>query len=216
MQPSNQVSSNQLSSDWFKHPVWWQDIHSRTCTLTRRGPHDAKFLRSLWERPGFIEDFHPLASPLPASDERLQEILEQEFADTLDNSKNLHWIIRTPDLRPWGLASLCGISLKHQRAEIMLGVLPEKPFALPISAMLMIYIFFFRVMKFNKLYSLIFTDNQRSLETSTSLGFRNEGLLKKHLFNQKKGGFIDVNQMGLLEGDAFSEKNKKIMKKLLA
>jgi RimJ/RimL family protein N-acetyltransferase len=212
----HQDADKQFSSDWFNHPIWWKNIHSRTCTLTRRNPEDAAFLRQLWETPEFIEDFHPLAAPLPASDEKLEQILKQEFADTLEKNRNLNWIIRTPDLRPWGLVSLCGVSLKHRRAEVMLGVLPEKPFGLPISAMLMIYLFFFKSMKFNKLQAFIFPDNTRSLQTTANLGFRNEGLLKKHLFYPKKEAFLDVHQMGALEENAFSIKNQKIMKKLLA
>jgi len=200
---------------WLAHPLWRQNILSRSCILTRRKSEDAPFLRLLWSAPEFIDDFHPLAPPLPESDEELEKILQKEFSSTIDQSRSLHWIIRSADFQPWGLLSLCQISIQHRRAEVMLGVLPGKPFGLPIAAMLMTYIFFFKSIKFNKLCSLVFSGNQESFNTTRSLGFREEGVLMKHLYNPKIGDFCDVHQFGLLSTEAFSTKNSRLMHKLL-
>lgn len=204
------------SAKWLEHPVWRQNILSRSCVLTRRKPEDAAFLRLLWSTPAFISSFHPLAPPLPESDEVLEKILQKEFLSTIDQSRSLHWVIRSPDFQPWGLLSLCQISIQHRRAEIMLGVLPGKPFGLPIAAMLMIYIFFFKSIGFNKLCSLVFLENEESFKTTRSLGFAEEGVLAKHLFNPKTGDYCDVHQFGILKQEAFSEKNTRLMHKLLS
>lgn len=213
---SDQADQQEASlARWINHPIWWQDISARNCVLTRRNPKDAQFLRLLWSNKDFISEFHPLAPPLPESDEVLDRILQKEFLSPSDKSRNIHWVVRSADLRPWGLLSLCDMSLQHRRAEIMIGVLPDKPFGLPIAAMLMIYVFFFKSIKFNKLCSLVFSGNHNSLQTTMNLGFKQEGFLLKHVIDKRSGTYCDIHQMGLLEADAFSEKNLKLMKKIL-
>ncbi len=95
---------------------------------------------------------------------------------------------------PFGLLSLTDVSPQHRRAEVLLGVLPEAPFAIVTTAMLLLFQFFFRVVRFNKLYALVFTDNSHSLKSTLHLGFRQEGLLAQ---------------------DAFSPGNLRLMRKLL-
>jgi hypothetical protein len=111
--------------------------------------------------------------------------------------------------------SLTDLSLQNRRAEILLGVLPEAPFGLATAAMLMQFHFFFKLMKFNKLYSLIFSDNLHSLRGTLHLGFRHEGLQRQHTRDPATGKYVDVVQTGLLAEDAFDRKNLLLMDKLL-
>lgn len=199
----------------LEHPIWWQDICTNRCILTRRHPQDAVFLRQLWKTPGFMQDFHPLAASLPESDTDLKAILQREYESLPLKSRGLHWIVRTPDRTPWGLLSLCDIALPHRRAEIMLGTLPGRPFALPVAAMLMAFIFFFKSIKFHKLCSLVFSDNMHSLHGTLSLGFREEGRLISHAYDPRANAYRDIHQFGIHEEEAFSIKNQRLMKKLL-
>ena len=204
-----------MNSQWLNQSVWWQNIQSHSCLLTRRQAHDAPFMRTLWADQAFMHAFHRLAPPLPAADYDLVAVLNREYHSTIDKSRALHWVVRTPHGEPWGLLSLTDISLQHKRAEVLLGVLPGVPFGLTTAAMLMLFQFYFRVMKFNKLYSLVFADNRHSLRGTLHLGFKQEGLLRKHTFDPLTRSHVDVVQMGLLADEAFSLSNTRLMHRLL-
>ena len=127
----------------------------------------------------------------------------------------MHWIVRDPSGRPWGLLSLTDISLLHKRAEVLLGVLPGAPFGLAMAAMLMLFNLYFKANQFNKLYSLVFADNPHSLKGTLHLGFKQEGLLRRHTLDPTSQAYMNVIQTGLLAQDAFSPSNIRLMKKLL-
>ena len=190
-------------------------LRSRSCVLTRRNANDAAFMRMLWADPVFMRSFHRLAPPLPVADQELQRILNVEFQNPVAKSRAMHWTVRDPSGRPWGLLSLTDISLLHKRAEVLLGVLPGAPFGLATAAMLMLFHFYFTTNKFNKLYSMVFADNPYSLKGTLHLGFKQEGLLRRHTLDPASQTCVDVIQTGLLAEDAFSPSNIRLMKKLL-
>lgn len=162
-----------------------------------------------------MHEFHRLAPPLPTSDLELAAALEREFTSPIERCPAAHWVVRSPTGTPFGLLSLTDVSLQHRRAEVLLGVLPEAPFAIVTTAMLLLFQFFFRVVRFNKLYSLVFTDNSHSLKSTLHLGFRQEGLLAQHILDPDSQTFVDLIQTGLLAQDAFSPGNLRLMRKLL-
>lgn len=190
-------------------------LRSRSCVLTRRNARDAAFMRTLWADRVFMHSFHRLAAPLPPEDSELQRILNAEYQNPVAKSRAVHWIVRAPSGQPWGLLSLTDVSLQHKRAEVLMGVLPGAPFGLVTAAMLMLFHFYFKAHQFNKLYSMVFADNPHSLKTTLHLGFRQEGLLRRHTLDPTSQTYMDVIQTGLLAQDAFSASNIRLMKKLL-
>jgi len=204
-----------MDDQWLKNKLWWQTMQSRSCVLSRRKGDDARFIRTVWAREGFVRDFHRLARPLPKSDKELVRVLNNEYWQTIDQSRAIHWIVRSVDNCPWGLLSLTDLSLQHRRGEVLLGILPGAPFGLGAAAMLMLFHFYFRLMKFHKLYSLVFSDNVHSLNGTLHLGFTQEGVLRQHVFDPVAQVYQDLIQTGLLAQDAFSEKNIKLMNRLL-
>lgn len=190
-------------------------LRSRSCVLTRRNANDAAFMRRLWADPVFMRSFHRLAPPLPVADHELQRILNGEFQNPVAKSRAMHWIVRDPSDRPWGLLSLTDVSLLHKRAEVLTGVLPGAPFGLATAAMLMLFHFYFKTNNFNKLYSMVFADNPHSLKTTLHLGFKQEGVLRRHTLDPASQTCVDVIQTGLLAEDVFSPGNIRLMKKLL-
>ena len=204
------VSLHPPNSEAVRHT-----LRSRSCVLTRRNANDAAFMRMLWADPVFMRSFHRLAPALPVADHELERILNVEFQNPVAKSRALHWTVRDPSGRPWGLLSLTDISLLHKRAEVLLGVLPGAPFGLATAAMLMLFHFYFTTNKFNKLYSMVFADNPYSLKGTLHLGFKQEGLLRRHTLDPASQTCVDVIQTGLLAEDAFSPSNIRLMKKLL-
>lgn len=201
---------------WEHQPIFWSDIESGMCKLTRRNASDANFIEELWREQDFLYSFHRHASKLPKTKQELEKILEREFISTMGSSKSLHWIVRDKSTKPWGILSLTDISLLHKRAEVLLGVLPNAPQGLSVSAMLVLFRFYFKVMKFNKLCSLVYDDNMHSLKGALHLGFKEEGRLRKHVLDPKSGKYVDLIQTGLLAEDAFNPTTQRLMQRLLS
>lgn len=200
---------------WQHSPVFWQQMTAGICVLTRRCGEDAAFLREIWNDKDFVYRFHRHSAPLPPSDLELQRILNRELCSIISESHALHWIVRDGHGRPWGLLSLCEISMVHRRAEILLGILPGAPTGIAAAAMLMLFQFYFNVMKFNKLVSLVYSENMLSLKSTLHLGFRKEGQLRNHACDPRTGRYLDLVQFGLLKEDAFHPGNQRLMERLL-
>ena len=200
---------------WQHNPIFWSDISAGSCVLTRRNANDHAFVRQLFELPGFRRSFHRNANSLPQDNALLQSKLDEEMASILSESGALHWVVRDAQRQPWGLLSLCDVSLTHQRAEILMGMRPNAPLGLTPAAMLMLYEFYFKFMKFNKLVSFIYKDNPNSLKSTLHLGFEVEGQLHQHNLDPETGQFLDVTQLGLNKGQAFSQSNQKLARRLL-
>ena len=200
---------------WQHNPIFWSDISAGACVLTRRSSNDHAFLKELFNLHGFMRSFHRNANPLPDNTTLLKEILDQELASTLSESRALHWIVRDANRQAWGLLSLCDLSLTHKRSEILLGMHPNAPMGLTGSAMLMLYEFYFKFMKFNKLTSFIYKENSNSIKSTLHLGFEVEGNLLAHNFDPETGKYLDVIQLGLNRSRAFSISNQRLARRLL-
>ena len=211
---SNSVDTRNLL--FVNLPIFWTELRAGKYSLRRRNESDIEFIQSLWSNEDFMYEFHRHATPLPKDDEILRQILRREYLATFLENQAIHWIIRTDTGEKFGLLSLVNISLTHKRAEVLLGVRPEAPSGLSVASMLMLFEFYFRVMRFNKLYSQVFTDNPRSLKSTLHLGFSAEGTLKKHVFDPKSQRFVDIVQTGIFASEAFSERNGRLMERLFA
>lgn len=196
-------------------PIFWSELRAGKYRLTRRSEADAEFIRTVWSNTDFMYAFHRHASPLPQDNQKLTQLLRKEYLASFLENQSIHWIIQMLDGEKFGLLSLVNVSLAHKRAEVLLGVLPGAPKGISVASMLMLFEFYFRVMKFNKLYSQVFVDNPHSLKSTLHLGFSREGVLRRHVLDPRSKQFVDIVQTGLLADEAFSEKNKRLMERLL-
>jgi len=201
---------------WQHQPLLWSDIQAGICKLTRRQGSDAEFVHHLWQDRQLVYSFHRHAAPIPQDLQQLAAILEKEFLHTVGDSRAMHWIVRDTHSAPWGLISLTEISLVHKRAEVMLGMLPNAPLGLSAAAMLVLFQFYFKALKFNKLCSFVYEDNMHSLKGTLHLGFEVEGRLRQHVVDPQTGAYVDLIQTGLLAHNAFAPRTQKLMRRLLA
>jgi len=199
---------------WQHHPFFWSKINCGNFSLTRRNSSDADFIESLWTDANFRRRFHRQAADLPPR-VQLEKLLRREFLSLIGESKALHWIVRDKLGLAQGLLSLTDISMQHRRAEVLLGLSPEVPFGTAAAAMLMLFQFYFRAMKFHKLVSMIYTDNYHALKSTVHLGFRIEGTLRGHMLDPRSGHYVDMYQLGLLENEALGIANQKLMRRVL-
>lgn len=198
------------------HPIWWAEMKAGICKLSRRSSKDIDFVRQIWNQKGFIYSFHRHANNLPEDDDKLKQLLDREYLALVSESHAVHWIVNDQTGKPWGLLSITGISLIHKRAEVLLGILDGAPRGLSTAAMLMLFQFYFKAIKFNKLLSFVYEDNPHSLKGTLHLGFKEEGRLRKHVLDPRSNQYVDLIQTGLLAENAFSENNKRLMKRLLS
>jgi hypothetical protein len=198
------------------HPIWWADIKSAKCQLSRRSRNDLVFVRKIWEQKDFIYSFHRHANKLPNDDDKLAQLLDKEYLSLISESHAIHWIVKDCQGKPWGLLSITSISLTHKRAEVLLGLLDGAPIRLSTAAMLILFQFYFKAIKFNKLLSFVYEDNPHSLKGTLNIGFKEEGRLKKHVIDPRSNQYVDLIQTGLLVEDAFTENNKRLMQRLLS
>src|SRR6187549_1097826 len=136
---------------WQHQPLFWADLAAGNCLLTRRRGADAAFIRELWSDEEFTHRFHRMATRIPQQQAELERILNSEYVSLLGDMDSLHWMVRDKQRRPWGILSLTNISRSHKRAEILLGVKDDAPFGLATAAMLLLFRFYFEVLKFHKL-----------------------------------------------------------------
>jgi len=198
------------------HPIWWSEIKAGICQLTRSSSKYIDFVRKVWEQKDFIYSFHRHANSLPNDNEKLAQLLDKEYLALVSESHAIHWIVKDRNGKPWGLLSITGISLTHKRAEVLLGVADGAPIRLSTAAMLMLFQFYFKAIKFNKLLSFVYEDNPHSLKGTLHIGFKEEGRFIKHVIDPKSNQYVNLIQTGLLAEDAFSENNKRLMQRLLS
>lgn len=213
---SNLDSSKYQNLLFENHPIWWSEIKAGICQLSRRSSKDLDFVRQIWARKDFIYSFHRHANNLPDNNEKLAQLLDREYFALVSESHAIHWIVKDSTGKPWGLLSITGISLTHKRAEVLLGLLDGAPIRLSTAAMLILFQFYFKAIKFNKLLSFVYEDNPHSLKGTLNIGFKEEGRLKKHVIDPRSNQYVDLIQTGLLVEDAFTENNKRLMQRLLS
>jgi diamine N-acetyltransferase len=104
-----------------------------------------------------------------------------------------------------GTVGLYNINTRHQRAiwRVRLDPLYQGK-GIAYEAVNLVLDYGFNTLNINKIISDSFADNQAIVNLSQKLGFKKEGLLKKHYFH--KGEFRDAIQFGLLRED-FNKKN---------
>jgi hypothetical protein len=198
------------------HPIWWAEIKAGICQLSRRSSKDLDFVREIWNHKDFIYSFHRHANNLPNDSDKLAQLLDKEYFALLSESHSIHWIVKDMHGKPWGLLSITGISLIHKRAEVLLGILDGAPRGLSTASMLILFQFYFKAIKFNKLLSFVYEDNPHSLKGTLHIGFKEEGRFKKHVIDPRSNQYVNLIQTGLLAEDAFSENNMRLMKRLLS
>ena len=197
------------------NPIWWAEISAGICKLSRRSSKDADFVRQIWSDRDFIYSFHRHANSLPNELDKLKKLLDKEYLALISDTHAIHWIVKDRIGKPWGLLSITGVSLAHKRAEVLLGITDGAPLGLSTAAMLVLFQFYFKAIRFHKLLSFIYEDNPHSLKGTLHLGFKEEGRLRKQVIDPRSNDYVNLIQTGLLAEDAFSEANKCLMKRLL-
>jgi RimJ/RimL family protein N-acetyltransferase len=112
------------------------------------------------------------------------------------------------------MASLTDISLRHGRAELIIGVRGAAP-GLALEASLLLLEFAFRTLRLRKLHSTVYGGNEYALRSTRHLGFELEGRLRQHVQDPRTRECLDLCLFGLLPQEFFSAGNQRLAARLL-
>lgn len=208
------------------HPIWVFPIENERVRIRVRTPLDHQFVTDCYTNESFMNNYNRyLAGSLRQS--KSQQNTRHPDRLAVYKNKSIQWVIEKIDslnpeetqYTPIGLASLAEIHWVHRRAEILIGFPNATKFngtRIPSTAMLMILDFAFNRIGFNKLVSIVYADNVHAQKSTLAIGFKQEGLLKNHLFDRKLNRWISVYQNAMLI-EEFGENTQlaKLSKKLL-
>lgn len=198
------------------HPAWLQPLETENVRIRVREPKDDSFVGACYANQAFMNNYNRYLS---GSFRRSRVSKGAQAGNRLVVYKNkcIQWVVERIDstdsgdliYTPVGLASLADIQLTHRRAEILIGF-PAADFnggKLRVSAMLMIMNFAFNTIGFNKLTSIVYSDNAHAQKSTLALGFSQEGYFKNHLFDPNSNSWLSTYQNAMLLDD-FLNNNK--------
>lgn len=195
------------------HPAWWEPLKVRGIELHRRAPEYAEFVQDAFSDAAFRLQFSP--SFLPQVDDRadLSERLHHEYLTPPFLSHNAHWVVLSRD-EPVGFISLCGLDFTHKKAEFLVGFPRRDRSFSSVGSSLFLIDHAFNRLGLEKLFSLVRLDNELSQKSTESLGFRNEGILRGELLDQKSGQRHSLYRNGLLRSEfEASSRTQKLMER---
>lgn len=179
-------------------------IIGRRVTLQKATLEDAPFLAECYNQIEFRR-LYRLSFTQPVSNEVFERELATQKPTLLNTLKKIEWIIyrkqneHTESL-PIGLVSLVDINLIHKTAEFQIGIAQSKDKLVGIAAeaSFLAMEFAFKILALHKLYSYVYGFNQHSQRSTLSLGFTQEGLLRKQYWDPIEQKHINLFFNGFL------------------
>lgn len=209
------------------HPLWVLPMENERVRIRARTPLDHQFVMDCYANESFMSNYNRYLAGSLRQSQSQQKSAHRPDRLTVYKNKSIQWVIEKVDplnsgkihYTPIGLASLAEIHWVHRRAEILIGFPNATKFngtRIPLTAMLMILDFAFNRIGFNKLVSIVYANNVHAQKSTLAIGFKQEGLLRNHLFDHKLNRWISVYQNAMLM-EEFGENTQlaKLSKKLL-
>ncbi len=173
--------------------LWLQPVIGKRLSLRRTAVSDAEYIFACYQNQAFMHFYNRLVQV--QSLEHLSQQLQEESKTHPYQNKAINWVImHNTRQHPLGLANLVDIQLTHRRAEFLVGI-PEQQdrhAGSGLEATLLVLDFAFNRLQLNKIITLIYSDNQASLDNNVALGFRRESYFQQHLWDSKQQHFIDL------------------------
>lgn len=211
-----QVSS--ISLDENKNAAYLLD--GPRVVLERASPKHAEYIYSTFSNVDFWQKYRRTQK----RDVSMMQLVEKlEYDDNTSPARLgiLEWVICRKDgdeLIPLGFAALSNYSAQQRRAEFLIGIVESDDVkaGIGLEASLLIFDYAFNVINLHKLTSIVYKANKSAQISTLSLGFTQEGILRKHYFDSSSQEFIDLIQNGfLLEDFRNSRRLAKLSRKLL-
>jgi UDP-4-amino-4,6-dideoxy-N-acetyl-beta-L-altrosamine N-acetyltransferase len=136
------------------------------------------------------------------------------FEGFIEDPDRHGWII-TQSARPCGFLMLKGLTSPQQRAEWgwYIGEADARGRGAGRAAQALGLDIAFRGRGLQRVWAEVMADNEAALKAQAAAGFRREGYLRRHAFNE--GGFRDVVILGIL-AEEWTERRDKVIGDLAA
>lgn len=201
--------------------LWLNPLATDCVRLQRYRATDTDFLWLCYCDSAFMQLYNRF-TPAPASKTALKEKLRQEENLHPLKQKAVHWVVSTRandnSWQPIAIASLVNIDLSHRRAEYLIGTpFPEErnQRAGPTATLLVLDLVFNRL-GFNKLLTLVYSDNEYSQRNCIAQGFNAEGLLRDQLWDASSKQYLSLYSNSMTLSDFRSNRRlAKLSQRLL-
>jgi diamine N-acetyltransferase len=200
-------------------PLWKTSLQGNNILLNQRELSDVDNLLQWLSVKEFMGLFQPLAAATPER-EGLESLIRNQKMSVV-KSRAIHWVIRQRKgevFYPVGLASLVDIRFQSRKAEFILGI-PNKCLhgsSVGLESTLLILDFVFNHIGLIKLTSVVVAHNDLAQKSTLSVGFTQEGFLKKHLRNSRTGQCYDAYLNGIIVDDFRQNRRlSRVSKRLL-
>lgn len=184
-------------------PIGLQDLIGTHITLIRSAPEHTDFIYHCYQNDNFM-DLYRLAQNRKLSKKEIKDRLAAEQSRLPQELKRIEWIILKNDnvqQIPIGIAALADHQVSHRRAEFLLGIpdVQHQKGLLSLETSLLVLDFAFNQAGLHKVISLVYGYNNDAQKNTLHLGFKQEGVLKDHIYSSQ--GFIDLFQNAMLRTD---------------
>lgn len=159
--------------------------------LIPMGLKDAEFIVNLRNKE---EVFNYSFSNIP-----LYDFGHNRWLNEINTTNNIFFIIEHKE-KKIGYINITNIDYLNEKGEYAIALDPQetgKGIAYKASQLLFNYVF--TNLKINKIYLLVFSENERAKKLYEKLGFEQEGYFKKEVF--KNGRFQNVIRMALFRDE---------------
>jgi RimJ/RimL family protein N-acetyltransferase len=181
---------------------------------------DSRFLFRCYQDYNFMRLYRSWHTQKHFSEERIKEQLIEEQKLSPLQIKKIEWIVWRKYINtkvPVGLAGLVDYHAVNKQTEFTIGLLDEyRKSGMGFEASLLIFDFAFNTLDLNKLASIVYWYNKEAQKSTLKLGFTQEGVLRKHHWDEHDRQLIDVYYNGLLQEEFRSSKRlSRASKRLL-
>lgn len=181
-------------------PFWRAGRKGRRVCLRRMNTSHFDFLFRCRSDTAFHHQYNLFQD---VSETAIRNDLKVAQAPPLDSNK-IEWVVERNG-KAIGLAALVGLNLPNRRAEILVGFPENPPFGSATEATLLVLEFAFSIIRLNRVYSYVYSDNTDGARNTLHLGFKHEGALREHVYDPHKNRYLDLNTYGLLAKDYFRD-----------
>lgn len=156
-----------------KH-LWLRTVERRDLETMRRWRNSPEIAR-------FYEDMRPIG-----------EAQQEQWFQRMSQDANSYYFIIEDASGPLGVCNLKNVNWIHRNADWGIYFAPREQgnAMLPVEASLLLLDWAFDCLNLHKVQAAVFPHNRRAKSLNKGLGFREEGVLKEHIFHE--GRYTDL------------------------
>jgi UDP-4-amino-4,6-dideoxy-N-acetyl-beta-L-altrosamine N-acetyltransferase len=150
---------------------------------------------------------------LPISARQQRNWYERQLGD----SSEINLIVAKLDGTPIGTVSIYDIDRRNRKAEwgrVLIGDPTMRGEGIGSEIEILILQYAFEHLNLHKLYCEVFVENTSAVALYKNFGFKEEGILRDHVF--KGGRYVDVQTLSMLESEYFKQRSSGRIAEMMA